>query len=321
MPFPIDIVGHRKEMQALEEDLANGNVVHAYLFSGPKHVGKFTVAQWFARQLLTMDVTEEKEKERILDQIDRLLHPDYFQLDQLWMEDTMEDMAVIACSTNISQQHRKESKAKTNEISIEDIRALQDRLHDIGTGKYRCCLIRSAERMREPAANAFLKILEEPPQGTIFMLTSEFPSALLPTLLSRTRQLRFNRLSHDELKPLLKNMQEEDIRFLLNLAQGAPGIVQRLRSDPDQLRAERGVYSNASAFWNATTSLERFQLLKPIAERGEASDAFLLHLALSLREQPGDLQQRSQAFHKLVRGLKTNAQRKLLAQEFALAVM
>ena len=115
-------------------------------------------------------------------------------------------------------------------------------------------------------------------------------------------------------------MQEEDVRFLLNLAQGAPGIVQQLRTDPDRLRAERGVYSNASAFWNATTSLERFQLLKPLTERGETSDDFLLHLALALREQGGDLQQRSQAFHKLVRGLKTNAQRKLLAQEFTLAV-
>ena len=143
-------------------------------------------------------------KERMYDQIDRLIHPDYFQLDQLWIEDVCEDPAVIGCTTNIPQKHRQEVKAKTNEIGIEDIRALHERLYEIGTGQYRCCVIRSAERMREAAGNALLKILEEPPKGVVFILTSEFPSLLLPTLHSRMRQLRFTRLSQDALKPLVK---------------------------------------------------------------------------------------------------------------------
>src|SRR3989338_1286691 len=96
---PKEIVGHATELAQLSEDIDSGNVVHAYLFSGPRHLGKFTVAQWFSRKLLTTGV-EDLAQERIVDQIDRLIHPDYFQLDQLWIEDVCEDPAVIGRTSN-----------------------------------------------------------------------------------------------------------------------------------------------------------------------------------------------------------------------------
>ncbi len=319
--IPKEIIGHVTDLAQLSEDINAGNVVHAYLFSGPRHLGKFTVAQWFSRKLLTAGVGDEMAKERMYDQIDRLIHPDYFQLDQLWIEDVCEDPAVIGCTTNIPQKHRQEVKAKTNEIGIEDIRALHERLYEIGTGQYRCCVIRSAERMREAAGNALLKILEEPPKGVVFILTSEFPSLLLPTLHSRMRQLRFTRLSQDALKPLVKGMPPDDAQFLLHLAQGTPGIVVRLRADPDALRKERTVFTQASEFWHSQSLIARLQLLKPLHERSEEAEAFLLHLALALQAEEGNKQIHSTALHRLIRGLKTNAQRKLLAQQFAMTVM
>ncbi|HLD71557.1 MAG TPA: hypothetical protein VI873_03010 [Candidatus Peribacteraceae bacterium] len=319
--LPKEIVGHSASLAQLTEDIESGNVVHAYLFTGPKHLGKFTVAQWFARRLLTVGSADDEARTRVWDQMDRLIHPDYFQLDQLWMEDVCEDMAVIGCTTNIPQKHRQESKAKLNEISIDDVRALHERLHEIGSGQFRCCIIRSAERMRDSAGNAFLKMLEEPPKGMVFLLTSEFPTLLLPTLLSRTRQLRFTRLSQEELRPLVASMPPDDAQFLLRLAQGAPGVVQRLKTDPEALRKERMKYTQASDFWRTTSTVERLQMLKPLHDRSDESDTFLLHLSLALREQgEGSSERHSTALHQLIRGLKTNAQRKLLAQQFALAV-
>src|SRR3989338_672886 len=168
-----DILGHRPQLAALETDLAQGNVVHAYLFSGAPHLGKFTIAKHFGRQLLC-DGRSGEECAAITDQIDRLLHPDFLVIDQLWIEDVCEDYSVIAQSSNVPQQHRaKDPPAKTDTISIDDIRAVQDRLHDVGSGRYRCCLIRSVERMQTTAVSALLKILEEPPEGVVFLLTTQ----------------------------------------------------------------------------------------------------------------------------------------------------
>ncbi|MBI3331544.1 hypothetical protein HYZ99_01130 [Candidatus Peregrinibacteria bacterium] len=315
------IVGHKLQIENLLEDLSGSNVSHAYLFAGPRHVGKFTVAKWFAKTLLTSGAKNPEAAQAISDQVDRLIHPDLFVLDQLWIEEQCEDFDVIGKSSNIPQQHRSKAKAKTDTISIEDVRVLHERLFEIGTGTWRCCLIRSIERMQTEAANALLKMLEEPPQGVVFILTTESPSAVLPTILSRTRMLRFYHLSRVELLPLVEGLEPEESHFLLRRAQGAPGIVRRLRDDPDFLREEKLTAGQAAEFWRSASLMERLQLLKPLAERGEAADAFVLHLALALREEDSAERLRlSRSLHDLIRGLKTNAQRKLLAQRFALEI-
>ena len=158
LPSPFPILGHRAELEALNQDLAQGNVANAYLFSGARHLGKFSVAKWFAKELMCVGYSAD-EQQALGDQIQKLLHPDLLVIDQLWMEDKCEDFAVIAQSSNVPQQHRQKAGAKTDTISIDDVRSLQERLHEVGSGAYRCCLIRSAERMHAEAVNALLKIL------------------------------------------------------------------------------------------------------------------------------------------------------------------
>jgi DNA polymerase-3 subunit delta' len=315
-----EIIGHESQLQALRKDLETDNVAHAYLFAGKRHLGKFTAAKWFAETLLLSDVSEtEREKRR--HEIDRLLYRDLLVIDQLWIEESCEDFDVIARYSNVPQQHRQKAKAKTDSISIEDIRALQGQLHEVGGGRFRCCLIRSVERMQEEAVNALLKILEEPPPGVVFLLTTEHQSRLLPTLVSRTRVLRFSPLSRKELVPLVRDANAEDASFLLRLSQGAPGVILRLRGDPDLLRAERQRYTNALSFWHARTLGERLRQLEPLNERGEDAEQFLLHLALALREErTPDSVRRTAALLQLTRDLRTNASKPLLAQRFALAV-
>jgi hypothetical protein len=249
-----------------------------------------------------------------------MVHPDLFVLDQLWIEGQCEDWEVIAQTSNVPQQEREKRKSKTDTISIEDIRALHEHLQETAGGQYRCCVIRSVERLQAEAANTLLKILEEPPTSLVFVFTTQALSSLLPTIVSRMRVLRFHPLSHAELTPLLEGATEEDRQFILHLAQGAPGIVHELKSDPEALRVHRLVHTKAVSFWRTRSLKERLQILEPLSARGEKAEQLLLHLALALREHAPPLFSSTVALQELIAGLRTNAHRGLLAQRFALSV-
>ncbi len=315
----MSIVGHKRQQALLERDLETNNVAHAYLFTGPRHIGKFTVAKFFSKMLLGRDAESAKERASAETQAEKLLHPDLLVLDRLWVEDACEDFDVIAKFSNIPQQHRSKAKAKTDTIGIDDIRALQERLFEVRTGTHRCCLIRDAARMQEGAVNALLKILEEPPPGMVFIFTAESETAVLPTLLSRMRVVPFSRASRAEIEPMLKQLPPEDAGFLLRLGQGAPGLIHRLLESPDELRLQRQTYAMAMAFWYARTLLEKHRLLQPLHDRSAQADQFLLHLLLALREfRPRVDVRATRALHALIRGLKTNVSRQLLTQQFVM---
>ncbi len=316
MPIPFPLIGHEEPHQALLRDLETGNIAHAYLFAGPARVGKMTAAKWFASQLLARG--SEDDPSAVGDRVNHLLHPDLLVLDQLWMEDVCEDPDVIAKSTNVSQEHRRKAKAKTDTISIDDVRAIHDRLIETGFGTYRCCIIRSMERMQDEAVNALLKILEEPPPGVVFILTTQVQNALLPTLVSRSRVVAFTRLSRKDLAPLVKGLDDEEAAFLLRLSQGAPGVVQRLRHDPDQLRIEQGAYAAARSFWSSTSLAERLRLLTPLNKRDADAERLLLHLSLAVRDLLPDAAQSLPALSNLLDGWQTNTSGQLLAQRFVL---
>lgn len=313
------IVGHARQIGELRTDLETGHVAHAYLFAGPLHVGKLSTAKAFARELLLQDAGQEQQ-ESIDHEIDRLLHPDLLVLDDLWIEDVREDWEVIAKSSNVPQRHRaKAPTMRTDTIGIDDVRVLQEKLQETGRGRWRCCIIRGVERMRDEAANAFLKILEEPPEGRVFLLTTESLGSLLPTVVSRTRILAFDRVPQSDMRVLTEDLPDDEAHFILHLAQGAPGIAVMLKEDPDLLRSERLLHSKALSFWKTQSLAERLKLLAPLSKRGEDADRFLLHLGLALREH-ALTPAAERAYMQLLTGLETNAHRQLLAQRFALTV-
>ena len=320
--LPKEIIGHSAEQAQLLADIAKDNVSHAYLLTGPKHLGKFTIAKWFAWRILADQKTPE-ETDAIKDQIERMIHPDFLCLDQLWIEEIQDDWKIIGQYSNVQQQHRsKAPAAKTDTISIEDVRALQQRLHETGASKRLCCLIRSIDRMQPAAANAFLKVLEEPPPRVAFVLTAESEHSVLPTIASRTRILRFHPVSVADMQPMLAGFDEEEAAFALHLSQGAPGTLRSLLSSPEELRAKRQLHGQAKQFWQARTLHERLQWILPALEKKQDLDELLLHLGLALREHPdvARRQQSQQAYMALIRGLRTNAHRGLLLEQFALAV-
>ena len=314
-------IGHSLQQEQLQQDLATGNVSHAYLLSGPQHLGKMSLALMFACDLLSAHALKE-EKQEICAQIEKLTHPDLLVLDQLWIEGVQEDWNEIAKRSNVPQVHRsKKPAAKTDIISIDDVRALQERLNETGTGTYRCLLVRSMERMQESAANAFLKILEEPPEGLVFLLTTQSQATLLPTIVSRTRVLPFRRVSNKEMRTVLSGVSDDDVQFILHIARGAPGRAVQLSKDPDALRAHRIVHSKAQSFWSTPSVREKLHILSPMEKRGSDADDLLLHLALTLRESGVTMDpDKVRALLALSRGLKTNAHRGILLQQFAMHV-
>lgn len=313
------IIGHRKQLLQLTQDLESGNVSHAYLFAGAPHLGKMTVAHRFARQILTRGM-EGEEKALALRQMDRLIHPDLLVLDQLWMAESMEDWDAIARSSNVPQQHRAKAKLKTDVIGIDDVREIQNRLQETGMLPRRVCIIRGIERMTDAAANALLKMLEEPPEGRVFILTTESRNMLLPTVVSRSRVLHFERVGDREIQTLLQNeTAEEDMSFIVHAAQGAPAVAIRLMNDPEALRDEKLLHTHAASFWGSSKLHDRLKQLSPLAVRGDTADRFLFHLALALREKPDYTPAQEHALRHLTRGLKTNAHRVLQVQEFAFA--
>ncbi len=320
--IPENIAGHTKQLGALLSDIAKKNVAHAYLFSGPEHIGKTTVARWFAWRLLS-DHRPPDQGATIRTQMEKFIQPDFFCLDDLWIQEVNEDWNVIAESSNVPQQHRsKDTPARSDVIGIDDLRLLFDRLQSTGQSPYTCCIIRGIERMQPAAATSFLKILEEPPARVIFILTTNAPASLLPTILSRTRTLQFSPLPKNDMISLLEGRDDDSAGFALHIARGAPGTLLRLLENPDLLRVSKQLHSQAKQFWQTKSLKDRMSWLLKITEKKQSIDDVLMHLGLTLKEFP-DVAKRPAlvlAYSVLTRQLKTNAHRGLILERFALAV-
>jgi len=320
--IPEEIAGHTKQQGELLSDIANDNVAHAYLFSGKPNIGKTTVAHWFAWRLLVAHLPPDEAKS-VRMQMEKFIHPDFLCLDDLWTEDVQEDWNVIGLSSNISHlQRSKKPAARTDAISIDDLRALSGRLQATGSNPYLCCVIRGIERMQPTAATSFLKILEEPPPRVIFILTTDSPTTLLPTVLSRTRTLRFAPLKKSEMISLLHGRDDEDAGFALHIAEGAPGTLRQLLDNPDTLRGSKQLHAQAKQFWQTTSLKDRMSWLLKSTEKKQEIDDVLMHLGLTLKEYP-DVRKRAtfvHAYSALANDLHTNAHRGLILERFALAV-
>lgn len=325
MELPSSIVGHERQREQLELDIQSGNFAHAYLFCGKEHLGKFTIAQWFAARLFT-EGKGEGEKKEMLRLIRKNIHPDLLIVDQLWIDGVCTDWSVIARSSNISQEARVKHRVKTNTIGIDDVRELQRRLHETPETGHLCCLIRSLERLHSEAANALLKILEEPPPHVLFCCTCGSPSLLPTTIVSRMRVMHFYPLPAKELRPLLSDLPEEDQQLLLHVAEGAPGVIFQCLSDPQSFRALRQLHSAALRFLDTQSPRERLEQMVLMFEEGKEK-LFLRHLFLHLQERlrSADVSIRRKSHHllrtllSLLHSLESNTQKFLLAADTALS--
>ncbi|GMT43159.1 MAG: hypothetical protein IEMM0002_1570 [bacterium] len=192
--------GQSSACSVLSGNIRRNRVAGAYLFSGPSGTGKTLTAGIFAGSLLCESRLEQLPcgKCRSCRMFGAGSHPDFTRVAP---DGTM--------------------------IKIEQVRALISSLSmkSYGGGR-KLCVMEEADKMNPPAANAFLKTLEEPPPDTVLILVTSSPSALLPTIVSRCRTVRFVPMRPEELGEMLereKSFSREDAFYTATLAEGCPG--------------------------------------------------------------------------------------------------
>ena len=184
-PMTFDtVVGQEALTTTLKNAISSGRLAHAYLFCGPRGVGKTTCARIFAKTINCLSPMANGEA-------------------------CGECESCKAFNEQRSYNIHELDAASNN--SVEDIRQLIDQVRiPPQIGKYKVFIIDEVHMLSQAAFNAFLKTLEEPPHHAIFILATTEKHKLLPTILSRCQIYDFNRMSVDNIVYHLKNVAEKE---------------------------------------------------------------------------------------------------------------
>lgn len=201
-----NICGQERIIEFLRTAIKNGKVSHAYLFCGPEHLGKYTVAKEFAAALMCGKDDLSCQECFNCRQLKNNTHPD------VWLVERMFD--------------EKTEKLK-KDISVEQIRDLKNRLQQASFfNGYKIAMIPEAQRLNHNAVNTLLKVLEEPTKKTIIILMADSLNRIPQTIVSRSQVLRFLPVSAKRIEAYLTLSGVEDIlaKRLAHVSSGRPGI-------------------------------------------------------------------------------------------------
>ncbi|MFW6378053.1 MAG: DNA polymerase III subunit delta', partial [Bacillota bacterium] len=193
-----DIPDQEKAKKLIKNQLNSERLSHAYLFLGPEDVGQIELAKTMAKTYFCEIMDEDSCEE--CTQCIKVRHSNHPDFDLL------------------------EAEENKDQIGIDLIRDLQKRIaYRPYEAKHRFFIISGADKMTEQAANSLLKTLEEPPDYATLVLIAEDESKVLPTILSRCQQIRFEYLSDEILISYFKRqgIKDENIKLMVRLAKGS----------------------------------------------------------------------------------------------------
>jgi DNA polymerase-3 subunit delta' len=209
------LLGHEAAVRAFHNAAASGRLHHAWLIGGPHGIGKATLAYRFARWLLAGGTAEDLSVPPDLPAAKRVA------------ANTHADLLTI--------ERRFDDKRKKMQTEI-----VIDTVHEVGKflrltpgeGGWRVVIVDGAEQMNRNAANALLKLLEEPPKRAILLLVSHAPGRLLPTIRSRCRSLNLAPLASGDVESLLgvyaPELGHAEQAKLARLSEGSIGTAMTL---------------------------------------------------------------------------------------------
>lgn len=197
------LIGQDNIAQTLKNSILRGQLAHAYLFCGPRGVGKTTTARIFAKMINCSNPSDQMEP----------------------------------CGTCESCQSFAEGRSyciheldAASNNGVEDIKTLMDQVRiPPQVGKYSVYIIDEVHMLSQAAFNAFLKTLEEPPAHAIFILATTEKHKILPTILSRCQTYDFNRITVDNIVKNLRmvassegiTIDDESLHVIAHKADGA----------------------------------------------------------------------------------------------------
>ncbi len=197
------LIGQDNIAQTLKNSILRGQLAHAYLFCGPRGVGKTTTARIFAKMINCSDPSED-------------------------MEPCGKCESCLSFAEGRSYCIHELDAASNN--GVDDIKALMDQVRvPPQVGRYSVYIIDEVHMLSQAAFNAFLKTLEEPPAHAIFILATTEKHKILPTILSRCQTYDFNRITVDNIVKNLRmvassegvSIDDESLHVIAHKADGA----------------------------------------------------------------------------------------------------
>ncbi len=208
-----DVVGQEHITETLKNAIKNNRIAHAYLFTGPRGVGKTTTARIFAKAINCENPAEAEpcNKCNMCLDIQNLQSMDIIEIDG------------------------------ASNRGIDEIRTLRESVKYAPTrGKYKIYIIDEVHMLTKESFNAFLKTLEEPPENTIFVFATTDVHKVPLTIISRCQRFDFRRIQMDTIKETLTKIAEVekikiDDKTLTIIAKKADGALRDAESYFDQI--------------------------------------------------------------------------------------
>lgn len=260
MPFE-NIIGHEKTIDILKRTLRRGGLPNAYLFSGPDGVGKRLTALTVAKAANCCHADSSGNQDSCgqclsCRKIDSRNHPDITYVE-----------------------------AEGEYIKIEQIRLIQERInYPPLEGRWKFYIIDEADRLYPNAANCLLKVLEEPPSKTTFILVTSKPYSLFPTILSRCQKVPFGTIPEGLLLQRIMGMgiKMPDARFSIILSEGRLGMA--IAMEKEDLKAKRDQVFIVLERLSTGDVKEFLSVSEELSSNEEALDTFLNWILLCLRD-------------------------------------
>jgi len=226
-----DIMGHAVPKRVLNDAMASGRVHHCWIFQGPQGVGKFTSAVAFAALLLDPTTARDFSGAFAADPdsvVQRLLrsgsHPDLHVI--------VKELARFSADKTIRDSKQKNIPMAVAEEFLLDPASRAANLHG-GAFASKVFLVDEAEllaRGGDRTQGVLLKMLEEPPAGTVFILCTTAEDLLLPTIRSRSQRVSFALLSDREMQRWVASRTQlpagPEADWLVSFAAGSPGVLE-----------------------------------------------------------------------------------------------
>jgi DNA polymerase-3 subunit gamma/tau len=264
-----DVVGQSHVTETLQNAIKNNRVGHAYLFSGPRGVGKTTIARIFAKALNCVEGPAP--------------------------EPCNECENCVAIQSGTSMDIQEIDGASYNKV--EDVRDIISNLGYHSTQcRYKMYIIDEVHMLSNSAFNALLKTIEEPPPGVIFVFATTDPQKIPATVLSRCQRYDFHRLSVKEITAKLRTIADADNvsidnSSLMLIARRATGAMRDAESILEQISSSRGTTITAGDVSDVLGIADR-QIFFDIVEqchKGDTREA--LKLFNDYYDEGGDLKE------------------------------